>query len=180
MKQWLKFELVRLQTFGDSRRLLWPLLLGVSVACSPAVNADQITLQEKQKMTAVDWEQQGKSLRAELDKHYQKLINTKTLQAQGQGVNIITDIVLKYISVDSTTNDAQKILIGAGFSVAQLSRNPLFFEEGDPFFIAASIDAYRSELFYSKTSIDVYLYPHPSDSFKKIKRIKALITKHSL
>jgi hypothetical protein len=180
MKLLGKFSISWQRNKPHTKSLLSAALLGLLVACSLTSKAGNINQLEKQQMTTSHLVQRGKQLRADIDTSYQKLVDTKTLKVQGQGVNLITDMVIKYIPIGTSFDDAKEILRAAGFTVEPPSKNPLYPDESDEYQVAASIDGYQTQLFFSKTSIDVYMYPQSPTNFGTIKRIKAYITKTTL
>src|SRR5207249_9735577 len=71
---------------------------------------------ENGQMTSNDLEQRGKQLRAEIEAAYKQLKSAKKLRTGIKG-NDITELVLKYVPIGTSFDDAENILRFAGFTV---------------------------------------------------------------
>lgn len=131
-------------------------------------------------MTAKFLQQRGQDLRREIDAHYEKLLDSKTLKIQGQGVNVITDLVAKYLSIGMPMEDAFAILRAAGFKIESNSKNPRFPADPEEFVTIASIFGYRTQFFFSETSVDIYLLCSEEIRPQTFTRMKAHISKSTL
>ena len=90
----------------------------------------------------------------------------------GNGRNIITDIVIKYIPIGTSFDDAEAILRAAGFKVSPREQNPIFH---DLYEVNAVIDQYVTALF-GNTSINVVLRPKNKDDWSAVQSLEAEIT----
>jgi hypothetical protein len=82
-------------------------------AISTNLDPDSIVQIAESQQPAHDLEQRGKALRAELDRSYQKLVRSHEI-AQGTD---LTEVVLRYIPIGTSFDEAESVLHGAGFVV---------------------------------------------------------------
>lgn len=102
------------------------LCLGFSVAmlCVAIPCSAQLANQIKQ-ISSNDLDQQGKQLRTEIELEYHKLKDSKTLSLPNTGTgNDISAIILKYIPIGASFEDAERILREADFKLAASSPRP--------------------------------------------------------
>jgi hypothetical protein len=147
----------------------------VLVFCLPGVcswaASNEISVEKEKISKSNELAQRGKQLRKAIDEVYEKLADAKTLKSMGNGRNIITDVVIKYIPIGISFDDAEAILRAAGFKVGPRGRNPIFH---DLYEVDAVIDQYVPTLF-GNTSIDVSLEPTSSNDWHTVKNITAEI-----
>ena len=132
---------------------------------------------ELEKMTAAsnELELRGKQLRAEIDSTYNKLSAARAIKNQGMGRNFITDVVIKYIPIGTSFDDAEAILRAAGFTIQPRVPNP-YLPDDEKYDERATIDQYVRTPF-GKTSIDVSLRPRGPGDYSTVKSITAEITR---
>jgi len=74
--------------------------------------------QEQSFMTPEIIKQRGEHLRADIEKIYKEMKASNSLKPEGVGRNFITPLVLEYIPVGTSFDDAKKILLAAGCEVS--------------------------------------------------------------
>lgn len=144
------------------------------------VSADEIKIgattdqkKETKMLEARDLQARGKELRKAIDDVYKKLSEANAIKTMGNGRNLITDVVVKYIPIGSSFDEAETVLRVAGFNVGPRGNNPVF-----PNYFSATgvIDQYVPTLF-GKTSISVSLEPASKSDWTVVRSITAEITK---
>lgn len=106
------------QPIADAKRLKhWPagLALGMAFLLVPAYGED--IQKEKSAVATESLEQRGKQLRIELEQAYKKMVDAGTLSTDPRVSNDVTDVVIRYIPVGMSFDDAESILRSAGFRV---------------------------------------------------------------
>ena len=120
----------------------------------------------------------GKNLRAEIDKTYKELQEQKKLKP-GEPADI-SAVVLKYIPVHSTFDEAEIILKAAGFQVGPRPGATVAGNRPDRYNVVSGINPYNSSLFVGKTSIWVSLIPPKPGNYKEIEKVEANISVSSI
>ena len=69
-------------------------------------------------MTPEIIKQRGEHLRADIEKVYKEMKASNSLKMEGMGRNFITPVVLEYIPIGTSFDDAKKILLAAGCKVS--------------------------------------------------------------
>jgi hypothetical protein len=122
------------------------------------------------RMIADEINQRGIQLRADIEQRYAELSAEQQLKPMGG--NDISDIVLKYIPVGTSFDDAEKLLWLAGFNVdPRPSAHPLG-NRPDKYDVVASIDPFIGHLFY-KTSVYVHLSPKIPGDYNEVSKVYA-------
>ena len=68
----------------------------------------------------------GQKLRQAIDAKYEELDRTGQLKMMGRGTNDIHKMIQRFIPLGSTFENAEKILIAAGFRIAERGANPMY------------------------------------------------------
>jgi len=124
-------------------------------------------------MTHDELRKHGQQLRAEIEKRYKELVATRELRSLNG--NDIDDVVLKYVPLGTSFDDAEKILRDAGFKVdPRPGANPSG-NRPDRHDVVASINPFVSNL-ESKTSVYVFLSPSMPGKYTKVSKLSAGIT----
>lgn len=82
--------------------------------------------------------QTGRDLRRAIDQRYLEMSNAHRLVSDGHGLNVITDVVVRFLPVGTPFSDAERILSAAGFALTGRGNHPLY-----PTGEFASINNYR-------------------------------------
>jgi len=110
----------------------------------------------------------GKELRKAIDEEYNRLANANELKIMGQGRNNITDTVVQYIPIGTSFDDAEAILMVAGFDVGErtmdYANKPIVFSK---------ISTYKLTPLFAGTSVSVVLQPKNKDDWSTVQRIEA-------
>lgn len=133
---------------------------------------------EKIIMTSDLLEQRGKQLRSAIEQAYKKLVDARSLKPMGG--NDITEVVVQYIPVGTSFDDAESILRSAGFKVEpRPSANPSgsFPWRYD---VMALIDSFDLKRFPFKVSVSVFLSPKTPGNYDKVNKVDAGIVLSSL
>ena len=138
-------------------------------------HAESISGREKIMAASNELELRGKQLRAEIDSAYKKLSDARAIKNQGMGRNFITDVVIKYIPVGTSFDDAETILRAAGFTIQPRLPNP-YLSDAEKYDERATIDQYVPTPF-GKTSVDISLRPRGPDDYSTVQNITAEITR---
>jgi hypothetical protein len=123
-------------------------------------------------------EVRGKQLRAAIDQTYRKMSEAHELVGP-TGHNDISFVIIQYIPLGTSFDDAERILKAAGFKIEpRPGPHPprvVFNSEIDAmrFDEVASIDPYDTSLYVSKTVISVNLTPQAPMDYSKISKIYA-------
>jgi len=151
------------------RRLSWSgALVG---ALMPFCLHGESRIRENFTMTSDDTVRLGNELRANLEREYARLTDTKTLNMGVKG-NDVADIIEKYISIGTTFAEAENLLRSAGFTVdPRPSKNPPG-NRPDRFAVSGRINSLFDVLFIKVEIIVVMTPPAPGD-FSAIAGISA-------
>ena len=134
--------------------------LALFLTTANAVEADQL-------------KSQGQKLRTEIDETYKNLKAKNALKTSPQGSDI-SAILLKYISVGSTFDNAEAILKAAGFKIdARPGPHPPG-NRPDKNDVGARIDPYETA-FMQKVSVWVSLAPKTPGDYSSIAKISGAI-----
>jgi hypothetical protein len=126
----------------------------------------------KEDLTKSDeLKQRGNQLRKAIDEIYEKLADAKALKIMGAGRNNITNIVVKYIPIGTSFDDAEAILRAAGFKVGKRTMN----YDNKPR-VLSEINHYKLTPLLGNTSIDVVLRPPNKDDWSTVQSLEADIT----
>jgi hypothetical protein len=93
---------------------------------SPAKSYAEAVLPTKDPETADTLNLQGARLRAEIDATFKQLRVSNSIKSSVNGGNDVTPIVLRYISVGSSFDDAAAILRAAGCKVGRGQQGQVF------------------------------------------------------
>jgi len=114
----------------------------------------------------------GIALRSAIDVRFKELSDKNSIKTAGTGRNDISDLVLIYIPVGTTFQNAQEILRSAGFTVG--AQEKIQFP---PYLVVnAQIDHYVATPL-GKTSIAVLLQPMSANDWTKVRIFSAEITR---
>ncbi|WP_156545996.1 hypothetical protein [Cupriavidus sp. D384] len=116
-------------------------------------------------------EQRGKLLRTEIDKTYQELDRTHSLRRE----NDISSVVLRYIPIGMSFDDAETVLHYAGFTLGpRPNANPTGNLPGKS--AVRAVIGHYTQKFPSKTDVSVLIFPEEPGNYKKgISKINASI-----
>ncbi|WP_124835571.1 hypothetical protein [Burkholderia sp. Bp9031] len=122
-----------------------------------------------------DLEILGRRLRVEIDEAYQKLPKSGPIQ-EIEKAGDITWLAVRYIPLESSFDDAEVILRGAGFSVGPRPDKNQPGNLQHRYDVIARIDGYRSNV-VSRTNVSVFLSPKaPGDFYDGVSAIFASFT----
>ena len=139
-------------------------------ACTWAVS-HETTAEKEQIMKSDELELRGKQLRKAIDEEYKRRDEANELK---RGMNDITAVVIKYISIGTSFDDAEAILRAAGFKVGEHSQERWFPKDGTLLYASdATIDHYKIPLPVGNTSIDVFLVPNNKDDWSTVRYLEA-------
>jgi len=120
-------------------------------------------------------EQRGKQLREAIEQEYQRLDDAKALTPRSGGN--ISELVLKFIPVGTSFDDAEQILRSAGFTVGprgspkEMAKSPVRVPN-PKYQLTAEIIALHGSLFTFRTvSVAVYLTPKDPDNYDKVNEV---------
>lgn len=136
------------------------------------------TTAEKEKIVkSKELKQIGKELRKAIDEEYDRLADADELKIMGQGRNCITDVVVKYIPIGTSFDDAEAILRAAGFKVGKRYLEPLLFRKNGTSSIGSysEIDNYKLLPLFANTSINVFLEPKSKNDWSTVQNLEATI-----
>lgn len=121
-------------------------------------------------------EQRGKQLREAIEHAYQQMLKEKLLGPDGYD---ISKVVLRYIPIGTTFDDAEQILRCAGFKVEP--RPSVNIQSVLPFKhdVIALIDPFVSHM-TSKISVGVFLRPWAPGNYDKVYKLEAGISRSSI
>jgi hypothetical protein len=130
---------------------------GAGATTSPTDVAEEKTMQN------------AKALRHDIDVRYQQLKDSGRLVTNGNGRNMITDVLAKYIKPGMRWDSAKRLLEGAGFTVFRIGEHMMY-----PRGSYAVIDFYE-RLLLGKVSISavVQLNVGPSESESTVESVEA-------
>lgn len=138
---------------------------------------DVEAIQKKETiMTSNELKQRGKQLRLVIDQTYKKLSDTKELRV---GANDITVVVVKYIPVGTSFNDAEQILRSAGFTVTPRPSGSVIGNRPDRYDVVGEIVPFVQK-FLSRISIYISLSPKTPRDYGKVNKISASIVLSTL
>lgn len=156
----------------------YPITLLFFIFCLFGFAHAENTQKEKSIMTHDSLGQRGKQLRAAIEQTYKELVDAKALNPRGG--NDITEIVVRYIPVGMTFDDAEQILRNAGFKVEpRPSANP----PGSlpwRYDVIGIIDSFDSKRFLSNVRVWVHLIPQAPGDYDKVSKVSASVTLSSL
>jgi len=141
-------------------------------ACSWQISREATAEMMKLK----ELELRGEQLRKAIDETYKKLDDIKELKNMGGGYNIITDVVVKYIPIGTSFDDAEEILQAAGFKVGKRYLDPLLFRHNGTQTIGSysKINNYKQLIpLFSNTSVGVLLEPKNKDDWSTVHNLEA-------
>lgn len=115
-------------------------------------------------------------LRLEIDEAYKRIIDAGTLKPK----NDITEIVLRYIPIGTSFDDAEQVLRSAGFKVGPRPGTSAPGTFPWRYDVTASIDPYSRKAFPSKVYVDVRLSPRTPNDYDKVIKIEAAIGRADL
>ncbi|KAF0190860.1 MAG: hypothetical protein FD165_2321 [Gammaproteobacteria bacterium] len=128
-------------------------------------------------MTSDLLEQRGKQLRAAIEQTYKKLSDAKALKPMG--ASDITEVVVQYIPVGTSFDDAESILRNAGFKVdPRPSANPTG-SRPDRYDVVGSIVPFV-QLFLSRVNVYISLSPMTPGDYSKVSKVSAGMTLSTL
>ena len=133
-------------------------------ACSWAVS-NETTAEKEKIMKSNELEHRGKELRKAIDDAYEKLADAEALR----GKNTITDVVIKYIPIGTSFDDAEAILRAAGFKVEEREMNA---KEPKVF---SRIRDYKLTPLFAGTSVNVILRPKSNDDWSTVQSLRSNI-----
>ena len=124
-------------------------------------------------MTSSSLEQRGKQLRAAIEQTYKKLVDARALKPMGG--NDITKVVVQYIPVGTSFDDAESILRSAEFKVyPRPSANPTG-DRQDKYDVVGEIDSFDWKRIFSlsKVSVLIHLSPNAPGNYDKVNKVYA-------
>jgi hypothetical protein len=127
--------------------------LAVPLNAQPSFDTGADRTQKEHVRSSNDHDKRGKELRHAIDDAYTALSRSNSIKSLGNGSNLITDVVLTYVPIGTSFDDAEAILRAAGFKVGPRGKNPVvrdFYET------SAEIAEYAPTLF-GRTSVYVSL-----------------------
>jgi hypothetical protein len=152
-----------------SKRIEMNRILSIVVGCLllGTANAD---------ITSDVLEQRGKQLHSAIKQTYKQLLDTRSLKPS----NDITEVVVRYIPIGTSFDEAEQMLRNSGFRVEHRpSANPpsTFPWRYD---VIAVIDSFDWTAFPSKVSVSVNLSPKAPGNYDKVSGIHAVIARSDL
>lgn len=128
-------------------------------------------------MTTDSLEQRGKQLRAAIDLAFKKLSDARALKPMG--ASDITEVVVQYIPVGTSFDEAEYILRSAGFSVdPRPSANPTG-NRPDRYDVVGSIVPFVQQLL-SRVNVYISLSPRAPGDYSKVNKVSAGIVLSTL
>jgi hypothetical protein len=118
--------------------------------------------------------QRGKELRKAIDEEYKRLADADELKSEmGGGRDFITDVVIKYIPIGTSFNDAEAILRTAGFEVGIRNMNPILTNH---YGVYSKIEYYKQLIpTFCKRGVGVFLESKSKDDWSTVQRLEAAI-----
>jgi len=133
---------------------------------------------ENGQMTSDDLDRRGKQLRAEIELVYKELKSATKLVVGYRG-NDIREIVLKYVPIGTSFDDAETILRFAGFTVYPRPEANATGDRPDKYDVSAFIDSFDHGFAYN-VQVIVLLKPKAPGDYSDISGISAGIFYSSL
>ena len=146
------------------------LIIGATILAY-AVDSNNHSIKENGGMTASELALRGKQLRKEIDETYKRMDDTHQIKSPFNGQNFITDVVIKYIPIGTSFDEAEAILRAAGFKVGPREGH---VRSHDKFLVVADIDQYAPTPF-GKTSVVVFLEPASQYDWSIVTSLRATI-----
>jgi hypothetical protein len=150
--------------------IIMVLMFGLIGAFQLPVSHEATAGQDNGMMKSKELELRGKQLRKAIDETYKKLADAKALKSMGNGRNIITDTVVKYIPIGTSFDDAEAILRAAGFEVGKRDMNPIIHND---YGVYSKINHYKLTLPFGNTSVSVFLQPKNKDDWSVVQGLEA-------
>ena len=153
---------------------LWSVCLILCVVFSLMPAHGETIQKEKNTMTSDSLEQRGKKLRAAIEQAYKKLVDARALKPMGG--NNITEMVVQYIPVGTSFDDAENILRNAGFKVyPRPSVDPPGGNRPDKYDVVGEIDSFdwKRIFSFSKVSVVILLSPKAPGNYDKVNKVDA-------
>jgi hypothetical protein len=136
-----------------------------------------IATQEREKpMSEKSLELNGKGLRRAIENKYEEMVRTKSFKPRGQGRNAIDDVVLEYIPIGTSFDDAEAILRSAGFEVGPRGAGRIY---KNTYEVSATISFFR-EIFLGRVDVYLRLYPRNKDDWTEVQAVEAGFIKDTL
>lgn len=145
------------------------LVLGMAFLLGPA-HGDDIQ-KEKSVVTTESLEQRGKQLRVALERAYKEMVDAGTLSTDSRVSNNVTDVVIRYIPVGMSFDDAESILRSAGFRVSRPSANPPGTRR-DRHDVVGAIAPFAQK-FLGGANLYVHLSPASPGDYSKVNKVSA-------
>jgi len=147
-------------------------LIGLVVFCASAIALAVPTMSDAEtvapraeQMTADALRQRAEKLHAEIDATYERLRASNSIKIYIKGGNDVTAIVLKYIPIGISFDDAEAILRTAGYMVGH--------SEDGHVFSRATLGGGLLELYSGQFDVD--LAPQAPDDVRVVSAVSALI-----
>ncbi len=158
------------------------ILMLLNILVSPHFSAAENLMSDNVKISN-NLEERGKQLRAAIDQTYKKMSEAHAIKAMPHSdENDLTSVVVQYIPLGTSFDDAEKILRSAGFKVGPRpstnspgipgDNTPKIQDERITKSVIATIDPYSSFL-DGKITIGVFLTPESPTDFTKVSKIHA-------
>lgn len=154
-----------------NRIMIMMLMFCLLGAFSWPVSHEATAGQEKDMLKSNELELRGKQLRKAIDEEYKRLDDIKELKKQRGGYTVITDVVVKYIPIGTSFDDAEEILRAAGFKVGKRTMN-----HANQYEMFSEINHYKLTLPFGNTSVYVVLYPKNKDDWSTVQKLEAAIS----
>ena len=114
--------------------------------------------------------QRGKKLRIEIDVAYKKLSDARVIKPRD--ASDITEVVIEYIPVGISFDEAECILRSAGFSVDPRPSDHPIGNRPDRFDVVGSIVPYVQQPL-SRVNVYISLSPNAPGDYRKVKKVNA-------
>src|ERR1039457_1403075 len=154
------------------------LIFGIVAFAFVAAPYGEVSGQEGEIIASKELKLRGKQLREEIDSTYQRLFDAGALKA---AENPITDVVIKYIPIGISFNDAKEILRVAGFEVTSHEPNQIWpIDSPRRFQVMASINFYKDAPNFSRFDVHVLLSPRNPNDYSVVNGVYAYIERIGL
>lgn len=175
----LLFGKINLPIATGIRLKHWPtaLALGMAFLSGPTYGED--IQKEKNIVTSESLEQRGKQLRAALELAYKKKVDAKTLSADPRVGNDVTDVVVRYIPIGTSFDDAESILRSAGFRVDPRPNVKVEGNRSGRYDVVGAIVPFVQK-FLSSVNLYVHLSPAMPGDYSKVSKVLAGFTVRSI
>jgi hypothetical protein len=121
------------------------------------------------RLNAEALEERGKQLLTEIEQRYRKLSSAPRLTGSGDD---ISDIVIKYIPIGTSFDDAEDVLRAAGFHIDDPRVTPRPDNWLYPYDVVASIVPFH-QYFFSRTNLYVNLSPKNPGDYHTVNSVSA-------